>query len=67
MGSVMGLMTLAHSLGMLAGSMLAGLMMDIFQLRTAFSFGAAISILGTLFFMALSYSKLHQPRRNTTV
>jgi DHA1 family multidrug resistance protein-like MFS transporter len=59
MGSLMGLMTMAHSLGMLAGSMLAGLMMDMFQLRAAFSFGAAISIFGTLIFIALSYWKIH--------
>ena len=39
MGSLMGLMTMAHSLGMLAGSTLAGLMMDLLQLRDAFWLG----------------------------
>ncbi len=49
MGSVMGLMVLAHSLGMLAGSLMGGLMMDIFQLSRAFSFGGFIMMLGVGF------------------
>ena len=57
MGSLMGLMTMAHSLGMLAGSTLAGVMMDVFQLRDAFSFGAVVSCLGVLLFFVLSYTK----------
>jgi MFS family permease len=57
MGSLMGLMTMAHSLGMLAGSTLAGVMMDVFQLRDAFSFGAALSFLGMLMFWGLSHAK----------
>jgi MFS family permease len=55
MGSLMGLMTMAHSLGMLAGSTLAGVMMDAFELRDAFSFGAVVSSLGVLLFFVLSY------------
>lgn len=47
MGSVMGIITMAHSSGMLTGSLVAGLMMDMFQLRHAFSFGSLIMILGT--------------------
>ncbi|MGD9367993.1 MAG: MFS transporter [Desulfobacteraceae bacterium] len=39
MGSVMAVLTVAHSLGMLIGAVLAGLMMDWFQLRDAFSMG----------------------------
>jgi len=46
MGSIMALLTMGHSLGMLAGSFLAGLMMDIFQLRQAFSLGAIIMAIG---------------------
>ncbi len=58
MGSVMGLITMAHSSGMLTGSLVAGLMMDMFQLRHAFSFGALIMILGTgLFFFYTSHRK----------
>jgi len=54
MGSLMGLMTMGHSLGMLVGSMLAGVMMDLFQLRNAFSFGALMIFFGTGVFFALS-------------
>jgi len=54
MGSLMGLMTMAHSLGMLAGSTLAGLMMDLFQLRDAFWFGSMIGFVGTVLFFTLS-------------
>jgi MFS family permease len=39
MGSVMAVLTVAHSLGMLIGALLAGLMMDWFQLRDAFNMG----------------------------
>jgi MFS family permease len=45
MGSVMGLITMAHSVGMLAGSLLAGLMMDFYSLRLAFPAGAALLVL----------------------
>ena len=58
MGSVMGIITMAHSSGMLTGSLAAGLMMDMFQLRHAFSFGSLIMILGTgLFFFYTSHRK----------
>jgi MFS family permease len=42
MGSVMAMLTVAHSLGMLAGSLLAGVMMDIFSLRYAFPLGGVM-------------------------
>ena len=54
MGSLMGLMTMAHSLGMLMGSSFAGLMMDIADLRDAFSLGTIISFAGVLMFFALT-------------
>ena len=54
MGSLMGLMTMAHSLGMLMGASFAGLMMDIADLRDAFSLGAVISLVGVLIFFALT-------------
>jgi len=53
MGSVMALLTVAHSLGMLIGSVVAGLTMDLFQLRLSFSFGALIMGFGILFFIVL--------------
>ena len=46
MGSVMSLLTLAHSLGMLAGALLAGMAMDWFDLSWAFPVGSVIMIGG---------------------
>ena len=50
MGSVMALLTMAHSLGMLLGSVLAGALMDLFDLRIAFSFGAGVMLCCTFLF-----------------
>lgn len=55
MGSVMGLMTVAHSLGMLTGALLGGIMMDLFQLRYAFAGGAIVMITGTVLFLICAY------------
>jgi MFS family permease len=61
MGSVMALLTMAHSLGMLSGAMLAGLIMDVSRLRLVFLWGAAIIGLGALVFCC---RMLHgRPRR----
>ena len=57
MGSVMALLTMAHSLGMLIGSLLAGVTMDIFQLRHAFPSGAVLMMLGVGLFFLFTYSK----------
>lgn len=53
MGSVMSIITVAHSLGMLTGSMAAGLAMDFLSLRLSFPCGTLIMVLGTLVFWAL--------------
>jgi predicted MFS family arabinose efflux permease len=54
MGSVMALMTVAHSLGMLSGALLGGFMMDFFQLSWAFPLGAVVMIISTgLFWMGV--------------
>lgn len=53
MGSVMSIMTVAHSLGMLTGSMAAGLAMDYLSLRLSFPCGMFIMGLGTLVFWAI--------------
>lgn len=50
MGSVMSVLTVGHSLGMLAGALLAGLMMDWFDLQVAFTLGAGIMLAGTAVF-----------------
>ncbi|MGD8990218.1 MAG: MFS transporter [Desulfobacterales bacterium] len=51
MGSVMAILTLAHSLGMLCGSLIGGLMMDVFQLKAAFPLGAAVMALTVAVFL----------------
>jgi MFS family permease len=53
MGSVMAVMTMAHSLGMLTGALLAGLAMDFFCLEFAFPCGMAFMAAGTLTFFFL--------------
>ncbi|BBO84822.1 MFS transporter [Desulfosarcina ovata] len=55
MGSVMALLTVAHSLGLLGGSLLAGMMMDLFQLRQAFLFGALSMLAGILVFTVCTW------------
>ncbi|MBN1276503.1 MAG: MFS transporter [Deltaproteobacteria bacterium] len=50
MGSVMGLLALGHSLGMLAGPLLAGISIDLFSFSTMFFMGAAVLIIGTIIF-----------------
>ncbi len=54
LGSVMSLLTIAHSLGMLAGSLIAGMTMDFMELRLAFPLGALIMALGLIHFTWLS-------------
>jgi DHA1 family multidrug resistance protein-like MFS transporter len=52
MASVMALMTVAHSLGMLVGALLGGFMMDTFELRWVFPAGAVVMVLGIVQFVA---------------
>jgi MFS family permease len=51
MGSVMSLITMAHSLGQLCGATLAGLIMDYLSLRIAFPVGAGLVAAATLFLL----------------
>ena len=51
MGSVISLITVAHSMGMLFGSLCGGIIMDSFELRHAFSVGAGIMLMGVFFFL----------------
>lgn len=53
MGSVMSVMTVAHSMGMFTGALLAGLSMDFFTLSHAFPCGFLIMVSGTLVFPVL--------------
>ncbi|MCG8564372.1 MAG: MFS transporter [Desulfobacterales bacterium] len=47
MGTVMSVMTVAHSLGMLTGSLAAGIAMDALALHHAFVLAGALMVLGT--------------------
>ncbi len=51
MGSIMALLTMAHSLGMLVGPLLAGIIIDVFSMETIFVTGAAILGAGTIVFL----------------
>ena len=51
----MSLLTAAHSLGMLTGSVLAGVLMDLFQLRQAFYFGSMAMAVGTVLFVICTW------------
>ena len=55
MGAVMSLITVAHSLGMLSGSIMAGVVMDFLNLKYAFYLGAMVMTAGTLVFILLMF------------
>jgi MFS family permease len=57
MGSVMAILTLAHSIGMLCGSLIGGLMMDLFELRVAFALGAAVMTITVVLFLFSTSSR----------
>lgn len=50
MGSIMGLLALGHSIGMLAGPLLGGLLLDFFDFGTIFIFGSVVMAVGTIIF-----------------
>jgi len=60
MGSVMAILTVAHSTGMMAGALMAGLAMDLASLRLVFPLGSAVMLMCTLIFF-LSSSRRVQP------
>ncbi len=63
MGSVMALLTLAHSLGMLSGALIGGLMMDVFQLQAAFPLGAAVMMISVAVFLWSTRARDRLPQR----
>jgi len=68
MGSVMAMMTVAHSLGMLCGALLGGLMMDFFQLSWAFALRAGVMIICTGLFLVGTLApkqKMQEPGSKT--
>ncbi len=54
MASVMAIITVAHSLGMMAGSMGAGFAMDYFTLDVIFPCGTALMLIGVIIFTAFT-------------
>ena len=46
MGSIMAILTLGHSLGMMMGALMAGGFMDLLTLRWAFPWGTAVMLMG---------------------
>jgi DHA1 family multidrug resistance protein-like MFS transporter len=48
MGSIMSIMIMAHSFGMIIGPILAGIMMDFIDIRIAFAGSAILMVLATL-------------------
>jgi predicted MFS family arabinose efflux permease len=56
MGSVISFITMAHSLGMMTGSMAAGLAMDHAELAVVFPFGAGVMVVGGVVFYLLVVS-----------
>jgi MFS transporter, DHA1 family, multidrug resistance protein len=50
MGSIMGLLALGHSIGMLAGPLLGGLLLDFFDFGAIFFSGAIVMALGAIMF-----------------
>ena len=61
MGSIMALLTLGHSLGMMAGALMAGCFMDWMHLAWAFPGGAAVMMLGVLAFGVFSARSAARP------
>ncbi len=57
MGSVMAVLTVAHSLGMLCGALMAGLLMDWLSLSYAFAAGGLMMALGIVVFAVLTIKK----------
>ena len=60
MGSVIALLTMAHSMGMLIGSVGAGLLMDWFQLRYAFFVGGVLMFAGVIVFVICTVGRSPQ-------
>ena len=64
MGSVMAIMTVAHSLGMMGGSLLAGVVTDLSAVYYAFTWGAFIMAAGVITFALCAV--IHKPYRPCT-
>jgi MFS family permease len=65
MGSVMGVLAMAHSMGMLAGPLMGGLILDLTSFGFLFGSGAAIIGGGTLLFLVLAAEPRRRARRGS--
>ncbi|MFC1669170.1 MFS transporter [Spirochaetota bacterium] len=54
MGSVMSLLTMSHSIGLVFGSTIAGLTVDFFEIQYIFPSGALVMLVGIIFFLVLT-------------
>ncbi len=61
MGAVMGLLTMGHSLGMLLGSIIAGVTMDFLELRNVFPVGSLVMFLGVVLFLVCTTARKAYP------
>ena len=52
-GSTMGVLNTGMSLGQIAGSLLTGLIMDIYDIQTAFILGGILGLISTVIFYIL--------------
>ncbi len=57
MGSMMGVLALAHSIGMLVGPLLGGLLLDLSSFESVFTLGAVIMGTGTILFWIFSATR----------
>lgn len=55
MGAAMGIITMAHSFGMMIGAFLAGFMMDFYKLDMSFLLGAVVMLFGIAGFFVCIY------------
>jgi MFS family permease len=62
MGGIMGFLAMSHSVGMLLGPLIGGLLIDLFSFEAVFSLGAVIIGAGTIVFLFLS-----EPGKDQTI
>ena len=66
MGSVMALLTMGHSLGMLLGPILGGIVTDVFKLELAFKGGTLVILMGTViaFLLTSKFGTLEESQKS---
>jgi len=57
MGAVMAFLTMGHSLGMMCGALLAGVIMEFYRLQTSFYIGGWIMLASLIIFFCAIFSK----------